>query len=262
MKRLFSALLIIGLLFSGDFSSCLAAGNASGNERLMQRAEALLSSYKDSEALMLYEQVLDSAADNYEALCKASFLHCRIGERYLDETTKGKHFSKAKAYALRAYGINPLDAESNYVMAMAMGCEAMVAGPKKRLTAIYQMRSYLDIALAGNEQHAGAWYMLGRWYFKVANLNVAEQTAAKFFFGGVNEKATNQDAVAALEKAISYEPSNIRYYYDLACVYDEMKDKSACISTLEKALTVELETKEELELSRRCKIMLEQRMKS
>jgi len=257
MKRLCKAILIVWML-CGSVSAVMADGTAAGNEQLLQRARELLTAYKDNEALALYEQVLSDSENNYEALCKASYLHCRIGERFADESSKLSHFEKARSLALHAYIIKPEDAESNYVMALSLGCTAMVAGPRQRLAAIYQVKPYIDKALSYNMQHDGAWYVLGRWYFKVANLNLAEQVAAKLFFGGVKEKATNQDAVDALNKAIRYNPDNIRYYYDLACVYKEMKDKDASINTLRKALTVNMETTEELELSRRCKIMLEE----
>lgn len=239
----------------------MAEGDDVGNTELLKQAEQLLNNYKDSEALRLYEQVISDSPENYTALCKASFLHSRIGDRFMDETRKLEHFSKAKEYALKAYELQPQDAESNYVMAVALGAHAMVSGPKERLEAIHQMKSFVDAALVSNSEHAGAWYMLGRWYFKMANLNFAEKAASKMFFGEVCGDATNAKAAEAIEKAIAYEPNNIRYYFDLASVYKEMKNSEACITTLQKALTLTLVTKEELELSRRCSILLQQQRK-
>ncbi|PRY11950.1 tetratricopeptide repeat protein [Pontibacter ummariensis] len=259
MRRLCGILLISSTLCIG-MPAAMAGMPSSGHEQLLQRAEQLLNNYKDIEALVLYEEVLAESPDNYEALCKASFLHSRIGDRYQDETRKIEHFSKARQYAVQAYELSPHDAESNYVMALAMASEAMVSGPRQRLVDINEVKRFADAALACNSEHAGAWHILGRWYFKMANLNFAEKAASKLLFGGVN-KATNQEAADAIEKAIAYNPNNIRYYYDLACIYEEMKEKEACISTLQKALTVNLETKDELELSRRCNIMLQEQQK-
>ncbi|MDX5421872.1 MAG: hypothetical protein LPK14_06450 [Hymenobacteraceae bacterium] len=260
MKRLYKAILVVCLLCAGS-PAVRAGGPVSEYEQLLQKAEHLLSNYKDSEALVLYEQVLELSPENYEALCKASYLHCRIGDRFSNETTKINHFAKAKKYAQKAYALQPADAEANYLMALSLGCEAMVSGAKQRLVGIHEIKSFLDAALAANGQHAGAWHALGRWYYKMANLNIAEKAAAKILFGGVCENATNEDAVAALEKAIAYDAGKIRYYYDLACVYEDMKNKEACISTLKSALTIQLETTEELELSRRCRIMLQKQQK-
>ena len=261
MKRLYILLIFACILCMGSPASRAAGEPSAGYELLLKQAKQLLDSYKDSEALQLYEQVLSMSPYNFEALCKASYLHSRIGERYKDETSKINHFLKAKQYAQQAYAQNPDDAESNYVMAMATACEAMVAGPRQRLIDINEVQSFVDAALARNNQHAGAWHIMGRWYFKMANLNLAEKIASKVLFDGVCGEATNEEAAKALENAVAYDPGNIQYYYDLASVYAEMKDSAACINTLQKAISLTYETKEELELSRRCKLMLQQQQK-
>ena len=261
MKRILKTFVLIYILLHTSFF-CLADGGVTENALLLKQAEQLLGNYKDSEALLVYEQVLEKSTDNYVALCKASYLHCRIGDRFSDETKKLEHFAKAREYASRAYNLDPADAESNYVMALSIGCQSMVSGPKERLAGVHEVKSFLDAALAADAQHSGAWHILGRWYFKMANLNFAEKAVSKLLFGGVCNVATNQDAAEAINKAISLAPQNIRYYYDLALIYDEMKDKSSCIATLEKTKTLVFETKEELELSRRCKILLQKKINS
>ncbi len=253
MKRLSKTILMLFAVLLPAVSA--VAGN--GHEQLLQRAHQLLADYKDREALALYEQVLSLSSDNYEALCNGSILYGRIGDRFTDDTRKLEYFTKAKQYALRAYELSPDDAESNYVMAISLACIAKVSGPKQRLGLTNQIKSFVDAALLSDGQHAGAWHVLGRWHYKMANLNFAEVAAAKMFFGGVCETATTRDAVEALTMAIRYNPNNILYYYDLATVYQDLKDKKSTISTLEQALTLNLATKEELELSRRCKIMLQ-----
>lgn len=256
MKQLLSATKLLLILWLVTAPVCVVAGL--GTEQLLKKAEALLLSYRDSEALAMYEEVLQASPENYTALCKASFLLCRIGERISDEGTKIAFYTKAKEYAGRAYVLNAKDAEANYVMALSQGAMAMVSGPKQRLVSINQMKSFLDAALANNPKHAGAWYLLGRWHYKMANLNFAEIAAAKMFFGGVCGDATNDAAIAALQNAIRYQPSNIQYYYDLATIFKELKDTEACTQTLEQAMALEVSTREELEMSRRCKLMLQQ----
>ena len=260
MNRLYNTILLICLISISLLPSEVYAG--AGNEQLLlKRAKELLDNYRDTEALQIYEEVLATSPHNYEALCKASFLHCRIGERYDDETRKTEHFEKAKTYAMYAYGLEPEDAESNYVMAMSIGSMAMVSGARKRLEGINQAKAFVDKALESDSQHAGAWYLLGKWHFKMANLNVAEQAAAKILFGGVSPEASNLKAVEAIQQAIKYNPENMRYYFDLATIYKELNEKMACIDTLEKALALEVATSEDLEMARRCKVMLQNEVK-
>lgn len=253
--RKWMLLFILGFV-TGPISAFADSGVST--EHLLKKAEELMVNYRDSEALAMYEEVLQSAPDNYTALCKASLLNCRIGERLADDGTKIAFYAKAKQYASRAYELRPDDAEANYAMALSLGAMAMVSGPKQRLAGISQMKSFLDTALEKNENHAGAWHLLGRWYFKMANLNFAEATASKMFFGGVCGEATNEEAAAAIQTAIKYNPMNIQYYFDLATVYKEMKSNDACTKTLEQAIALQVTTREELELARRCKIMLQE----
>jgi regulator of microtubule dynamics protein 3 len=256
MKRLLQNCLLLIML--GLSANPLCADVGSGTEQLLKKAEELMVNYRDSEALAMYEQVLEATPDNYTALCRASFLNCRIGERISDEGTKLAFYVKAKQYATRAYELNPQDAEANYVMAASLGAMAMISGPKQRLESINQMKTFLDAALANNAEHAEAWHLLGRWYFKMANLNFAEAAASKMLFGGVCGIATNEEAATALQTAIKYNPSKIQYYFDLATVYREMKSTEDCTQTLEQAIALEVTTRDELELSRRCKLMLQE----
>lgn len=259
MKRLFSIFLCLLLAFTLPLTEGVAN---SGNEKaLLAKAQELLKKYKDTEALQVYEQVLESAPQNYEALCKASYLHCRIGDRYADETTKAEHFEKAKTYAMMAYGLKPHDAESNYAMAMSISNLAMVSGGRKRLEGINQAKLFVDEALKDDKEHAGAWYLLGRWHFKMANLNIAEVAVSKVLFGGVSKDASNYKAIEAIKTAIRFSPDNIRYYYDLATIYKELNDLDACVNVLEQALILEVATSEDLELARRCKMMLQQEIR-
>lgn len=239
-----------------------AAGD-SGHDVLLKKAHELQSQYKETEALSVYEQIIADDAVNFEALYNASLLHNKMGERFTDDTRKLEHFTTAKNYAQRAYNLDSEDVRSNYAMALSLSAMAMVSGPKQRLALTNQVKTYLDAALAADSNHAESWHLLGRWYFKMANLNFAEVAATKVIFGGVKGKASNLDAVNAMEKAIMHNPLNLRYYYDLATIYQEMKDKAACTATLERALSLNLDlhTKDELELSRRCKIMLQEHHK-
>ncbi|WP_240676209.1 tetratricopeptide repeat protein [Botryobacter ruber] len=249
------------ILMGGVLPVQQAFAVSSDHKQLLQRADSLLSHYKDTEALRVYEEVLSLSSDNYEALCKASLLHNRIGDRYADDTRKLQHFNKAKDYALRAYVLNAADAESNYMMALTLAHIALMSGPKQRLTLTREIKSYLDAALACDAFHAGAWHLLGRWQYKMANLNFAEVAASKLFLGDAPADVSTKEAVTSMQKAIEYNPQNIRYYFDLASIYREIKDRDNCISVLERALTLNLETKEELELSRRCKIMLDEQLR-
>lgn len=258
MRILFKVILV-SFIMLGFLTRPLDVLGGSGHDVLLRKAYELKAQYKETEALAVYEEVIASDAANFEALCQASLLHTRMGNRFADDSRKLDHFSTAKSYATRAYELNSVDARANYAMAVSLSSLAMVSGPKQRLALIAQVKNYLDAALLTDGSHADAWHLLGRWYFKMANLNFAEVAAYKMM-GGMNDKASNEEAIHAMQMAIHYNPSDLRYYYDLACIYQEMKEKESSMATLQQAiaLNLDLQTKEELELSRRCKIMLQE----
>lgn len=258
MRILFKAIPILFIMLGLLLRPMHAMGD-SGHDALLRKAYELKTQYKETEALAVYEQILQADSQNLEALSQASILHSRMGDRYADDSRKQEHFDKARSYASLALLHGTADARANYAMALALASAATISGPKLRLQLIGDVKPYLNAALAADSSQADAWHLLGRWAYKMANLNFAEVATYKVMLGGLSEKPTNQDAIHALNMAIRHNPNNLRYYFDLANVFHEMKQTQASVATLEKAMSLglELHTKEELELIRRCRLMLQ-----
>ncbi len=217
--------------------------------------------YKDAEALEKYELLLSANPEQLEALIKASIVCGRIGSRFTDDTHKGLYYQKAYTFAHKARSIDSLSAEPNYVMALSLSNMCQIVSLKDRMVQLNQIKMYLDDALAQDPRHAGAWHLMGRWAYKVANLSFAEKSANRLLTQLPLPTSTNQQAINAISKAIELDPSNLLYYYDLARVQRESDLKSECVETLQRALDQKLVTTEDLELSRRCKVLLQEVLK-
>jgi hypothetical protein len=237
------------------FASYAACASVPADE-LIKEANQLYKQFKDREALAKFQLVLLQQPTNYEALYKTSLLNTRIGLRYADETEKLEYLSAAKGYAEMALAANEEDAESHYAFALAVHNLSIVSGPKERILHIRLVKRHLEQALRINPTHAGAWQLLGRWNYKVANFNFLEKGAAELLINGVPRGATNEMALEALRKSITYDPMNISGYYDLAVIYRDMKLKAQGVAILQEALALKLVTSEDLEISRRCKALL------
>ena len=251
----FLVAILVWLAFAGQ---TLAAVPDDFDDDLLKEANALLEQYKDSEALEKFQLILLDHPDHYEALYKASLLKSRIGARYSDETEKIQYFTAAKVYAESALQVQPSGADSHYAMALAINNLSMVTGPKDRLVNLDIIKEHLDKAINAKPDHAAAWQLLGRWYYKAANLNFLETTATKFLTGTVPVGASNYRAIESLKKSIELNPLNISGFYDLAIIYHDTKQIAESIQVLQDALKLNLVTSEDLEISRRCKAMLEQ----
>lgn len=260
MRLRFIVLLTMILFWAAAGQQVSAA--VSKAETLLQEARQLYAASKDAQALQKYQEVLNIKPNCYEALCKSSLLYSRIGSRFPDIISKLNYFETAWEFADKALCANNDGAEGNYVMALAVYNKAQASGLKERMKVTKVIKYYLDNALCEDSKHADSWQLLGRWYFKNANLTAAETAALNLFFDGAPLDASNEKAVEALQKAIKFNPENISYYYDLALVFRELQKPDLCELTLEEAADLKLVTAEELEISRRCKALLNKIEKS
>jgi tetratricopeptide (TPR) repeat protein len=241
-----------------SFPNLAAVSGGLGSEKLLWEANQLFKEYRDAEALEKYELLLSTNGEQVEALTKASIVCGRIGSRFTDDTSKGLYYQKALNFAQKALEVDNLSADPHYVLALSMSNLCQTVSLKERMVQLTQVRYFLENALKLNENHAGAWHLMGRWAFKVANLSLAEKSANKFLTHLPMPVSTNQEAIEAFHKAIALEPHNLLFYYDLARVQLESDQKSESIYTLQRALDQKLVTSEDLELSRKCKVLLQE----
>lgn len=231
--------------------------NAQEVNQIVQGADSLYEEYEEEQALSLYEQILDQNPDHYKALWRSSFLYSRIGNRLDEEEEQKKYFNRAIEMAEQALAVDSTDSQSNFVMSVAMGRKALISGAKERIAASRAIKKYADRAIKYDSTNAGAWHVLGRWHFKVANLSWIERLAANTLFGGVPGDASNEKAAESIQKAISLNDQYIRYHYDLARVYEELGRDKAAIETCQKAIGLTVLTSDDLELKNECQQLIE-----
>lgn len=232
---------------------CKSVAQQQTGDSLAAKADSLYEAYAEEEALEAYEQILENEPDNYEALWRASFLHSRIGNRLEGEDTQRAYYNRAINLAEQALKADSTNAQSHFVMSVAMGRKALIAGARDRVAASRDIKRHVDRALAYDSTHAGAWHVLGRWHFKVANLSFVERLAANTLFGGIPGDASNQKAAQSIERAIELNDHYVLYYHDLAMVYDEMGEEQKAIEACRKALELQNLTPDDPALKKECK---------
>ena len=226
--------------------------------KLLAEARVLKNNYRESEALAKYEQVLAKAPGNYEALWSAAVLSVRIGTRYTDETRKAAYYAAARLYANRALVVNPNGGESNYAAAFTIANQATLFGTRQYLLAYREMKHYVFQAVARRPDWADAWQLLGRWHYRVDHYNFFERIFSRLFLGGTPSGAGSRKAIDALQRAHELDPKRIQFCYDLARVYRNQGQYTNARNVLQEALRITPATSEELETSRRSRILLQQ----
>ena len=220
------------------------------------QAASLANSFKDSEALGVYQEILKIVPNHYLALWQAAVLSVKIGGRYSDETRKSAYFNAARSYADRALLMQPEGGESNFAVALALFNQATMYRAGARLRAFHDLRSHVYLATQRRPDLPETWQLLGRWQYRVSHYNVVERIYSKLVLGGVPDGGNSREAMADLEKAHELAPKNIQFCYDLARMYRYQGRRKLAIAILREAERLPTVTSEDLVLSRLCRKML------
>jgi tetratricopeptide (TPR) repeat protein len=220
------------------------------------QAASLANSFKDSEALSVYQEVLKIVPTHYLALWQAAVLSVKIGARYSDETRKSAYFDAARSYADRALLLRPEGGESNYAVALALFNQATLYRAGARLRAYHDLRSHVYLATERRPDLPEAWQLRGRWQYRVAHYNLLERLYSRLVLGGVPDGGDSREAMADLEKAHELAPRNLQFCYDLARMYRYQGRRRKAIAILREAERLPTVTSDDLVISRLCRQML------
>ncbi len=258
LPRIYRPFILLGMLILIGSEALAATLSVPDVGKLLAEARLLQRKYLDSEALAKYEQVLDEDAKNYEALWQAAALSVRIGTRYTDETRRSAYFTSAGQYAYRAFVAKSDGGEANYVVALSLVNQATLLRARGRLLMYKEMQPYVFRAVARRPDWADTWQLLGRWHYRVDHYNVLERVYSELILGGMPGGASSNKAVDALKRAHELDPKRIQFCYDLARVYQNQRQFDEAITVLVASQKLEPVTSEELEVSRRCRNLLQQ----
>jgi regulator of microtubule dynamics RMD1/3-like protein len=193
---------------------------------IIKQAQQIEASMNDIQAVNKYKEALNLDPSNIYLLCKCSELCSRIGGRLKDDNIKQEDFyTAARAYASTALRLSPLNSEANFVMALVMGRDAIRKGGKEKIEAVKDIKKYADLSIRYNSQNYKAWYVLGKWYYELNNLNYFERTAVKIFYGAL-PSASIEDALTCFEKVKLINPDFILNYLSLAKAYKKKDEEN------------------------------------
>ncbi|MFT4152403.1 hypothetical protein [Parafilimonas sp.] len=192
---------------------------AQDNTALLREAKQLELKFDEAGALEKYKQAAEADASNTNALVKCAELSCSIGNREKDAASKAGYFSKAFAYAQKAYANDSANADACYAMALVNYRMAALGTGNKELTEnIKQTKIFADKSLAANSNNAKANYVLGMWHFELIRSGWLKKKGVKDFYNKIPD--TQVDSAAwFMEKARSIDPYFAQDHLDLAKVY-------------------------------------------
>jgi tetratricopeptide (TPR) repeat protein len=199
--------------------------------QLLKEAQQQETLFHENEAFLKYAEVIKLDPSNLLALWKCSELCSRIGARQGDKEKMRPYFNAARNYAASALRVNQNSSEANYAMALALGRISLVAGTRERVILAKDVKDYADNAIRLDPNNFRAYHILGRWNYDVSNLNLAEKSFARVFYGKL-PSASLEEAIYYFEKSRSLNPGFILNYYELARSYHRMGDDRKAVACL------------------------------
>lgn len=198
-------------------------------------AQAKLSQ-SPGDALLTYETIIGTDSSQVNALIGAANLLSQLGFREDDEEQKVAMFRKAITYGHTAVRHQPDDYRAHLALSRAYGRLAQVVGIREQLQLSRFVKQQAEMAVRFNPKSDIAWHIIGKWHFRIADLNWMERTVADAVLGGVPKGASFEKARQAFEKAVAIKPDGISHKVELARTLIELDEEASAKPFLESAL--------------------------
>ena len=199
--------------------------------QLLQEAQQLEAGFHEQEAFAKYAAVLKIQPNSLVALCKCSELSSRIGARQPEKEKKAEYFNAAKSYADAALKVNPNYSDANFVMAFALGRLSLFSSGKQKVVLVKDIKAYADKSVREDPNNFKPYHVLGKWNYEVSNLNFAERSFARMFFGGL-PSASLDESIRNFEKSLALNPAFLLNYLELARAYERNDQNNKGIAIL------------------------------
>jgi tetratricopeptide (TPR) repeat protein len=226
-----AALFVSAVAAAQDVATHIAAGEAARCQR------------NPAQALMHFREALALDSASYGANWKAAQVLVDEG-LMLPDAQKARRdtlYHEARALAERAVRIDPNGADGHYMVAVAIGREALTMGARARVRLARVIRDEALRATELNSQHAGALHVLGRWNAEIQRLPGFTKFMAKTFLGAsIFNEATWENSENYLGQAVAIEPNNLYHHLDLAETLIDMKKPEEARPHLERVAALPL----------------------
>jgi tetratricopeptide (TPR) repeat protein len=202
------------------------------------RGDSARDRFDLNAALAAYDAALAADSLDYAANWKGALTLVDIGKETPDsipDPARDKLYRRAEALSRRAVAVNPKGPDGYFVLANAVGRNALTKSPKERVKVANDIYDYATTALGLDYRHDGAYHVLGRWNAEIMRLSSVERFFAKSFMGGSRFNAASWDeAEKYLGRAVQLRPTFIYHRLDLAEVYIDRGKYALAREQLEK----------------------------
>jgi tetratricopeptide (TPR) repeat protein len=229
-------------------SLSLRADEAESFIRAGLAAEARL----DPRASLEHFRAADAARPN------DPFILQKISRQLSDQTPaapsldeKAELARQALAYAQRAVAADPNSAVNVLSLAICYGKLGLYGDTRTRVEYSRLVHQYAEAALALNPDYDWAHHVLGRWHLEVTELGATKRFVVRLVYGGL-PRASLDEAVSHLERAVALAPGTIAHHLELGLAYLAQGRRAEGLAELEPALRQPLQGVHDVEAKARA----------
>ncbi len=188
---------------------------------------AAIQAHDLKTGLAHFEAALAIDSMSYDANWRAAIALIDEGEMIPDSLRSPRRdslYARAELLARRAVAADSARAEGHFALAAAIGRASLTMGKKDRIRRAAIIRDEALKTLAIDPRYDGAYHILGRWNAEIMRLSGLSRFFAKKFLGaGIFGKASWEEAVSNMEKAVALDPGRIYHRLELAEIYADRK---------------------------------------
>lgn len=232
MNRLLYVIIVLCVLVGG-LSFIFSKDTAD----IMRKAREHFQKNEFSQALEFYASALAEDPKNYEALWKSSHALVNMGAATNNDKDKEELFNRSADFARQAVEAEPEKADGYAMLSISQGRLAMFTGGKRKVELSREVKKNAEKALTLDPKHDGALHVLGVWHREVATLGGVLKFFAKVLYGGL-PKASIEESIGYLEKAVEIAPENLEHHLDLGKSYEEADEEGKARMEYEKVLAL------------------------
>lgn len=232
MIKLISKTIVAGAVWWGV---SFGMGSVASTDELIQKG---LAAEQNMQPLV--------ALESYSAAAKLrpedAFLQQKIAQQLSDASSLEKDPEKrlqlakeAMPYARRAVELDPESAVARLSIAVLYGKFALAGDTRARLDYARRIHDNAEQALSLDPQYAWGYHVLGKWHIELSQLGMAKRAIVSLFFGGL-PKASVDQGVESLEKAVQLEPEALSHWVELGFAYQRADRRDDAMAAWEKAL--------------------------
>jgi regulator of microtubule dynamics protein 3 len=201
--------------------------------------------------------VLETNPDDLQLLLSASKLAGQLGGRVNKGNCRDKYIIAAKRFALTAIKQDPTNVDAHFYFIISLGLASENASSsKERLQNAKVIKKEADLILSLDPDHAGTYYVLGKWHEGLSRLTTLEKIVCNTFLGGVPEGASYANALRCFQRAIQLQPDFILFHYGLAHAFESAGDTPSALRVLRKAICLPARESDDIVRKNNCITLL------